>query len=186
MNHRMYDDQKIVPFLDLDELKLEERSTTKTQVKICKIILAKCHETIKRKNRESELKQCVYEIPILIPGYPGYNFDVVQRYILDNLSQNGLYVSPIGNNKVFVSWQDNHINRQIYEYTAQKVTQKYNIYKVTESPIKNEAKKRNKNKPDEDVPSSVSMMQYDQRLPDLIPVNTKKALNIYEDAGITE
>lgn len=181
MNHRIYDDQKVVPFLDLDELKLEERSTTKTQIKICKIILAKCHEMIKRKNRESELKQCVYEIPLLVPGYPGYNFDVVQQYLLYNLSYNGLYVQGIGQNKIFISWQDNHINRQIYEHTSQKVTQKHNIYKVTESPIKHEMKKKHRHNKDEEAPSSVSMMQYNQKLPDLIPVNTKKAMKIYED-----
>jgi hypothetical protein len=190
-NDRLFDDPNVIPFLDLDQLKKEERNTFNTQKKIFKLILSRCHDRIKKRNRDTDLRECYYEVPIMLPGYPGYNLNEVCRFIVVSLGQNGLKAQVVDTGKIYISWKPQDINRRQYETRVDAITPKPNLYKVGVSPMadqydqemeSNRPRKpvyHKKSKNSEDEPQTVSMLQYDDKLPDLIPVNRRKAERMY-------
>ena len=192
-----YDDPMMIqeyttPFLDLDALKTEERSSEATKKKIYKLILAKCHEKIKRMNRKTNNRECWYDIPFFLPGYPVYDVGLAKEYVMYQLSLNGIYVKDVGGNRVYIAWREDYINHNQYLQRLNNVTPKPNIYKVSVSPIdqrqSQEQEQASKRRPkifletdEKQQETNVSMLQYDDRLVDMIPVNAKKAGELYHD-----
>jgi hypothetical protein len=179
-----------IPFLDLDELRKEERSSEKTSIQIFKLILAKSHEKIKRTNKTSDQRMCYYDIPHFLPGYPVFDVEAAKMYVAEQLHRNGIYVEDAGPSKIFLSWRPTDINLAAYEFQSQKRIQKNDVYKISISPLdqrnspdssmKPKIIRGSNSKPKKGSKSvtlddeSVSMMQYDKNLADLVPVNAKK------------
>lgn len=202
--HTPYDDPLMVqdyttPFLDLDNLKKEERNSDKTKLRMYKIILAKCHEKIKRTNRRTEHRQCYFDIPFFLPGYPVYDVSLAKQYVMNQLMLNGLFVKDVATHRIYIAWRDDYVNRQQYLSQLNKVMPKPNIYKLAVSPLDErqrnteeeteEAHTNNKPKIIRSAPrkvgknkyqeSNVSMLQWDDRIADMVPVNSHKAEQIY-------
>lgn len=179
--------ENATPFLNLEELKKEERSSEKTARKIQKLILAKCHQKIRRTNRTTEYRECYYDIPSFIPGYPVYDTIAAKNYVGLELIKNGLYVEDLGPSRIYISWKNSDINHHNYQAQAEKMVNKPNVYKIAVSPVDvRSAQKRttpkiysDSNKTGEEP--QVSMLQYDNQLGDMIPVNSKKVNQFQED-----
>lgn len=194
------------PFLDLDELERESYNPDKTQKYIFKLILKKCHDRIRKKNKENSNKFCYFDIPLIIPGYPSYKLDAVNHFIITQLSLNGLYAEQINPQRIYISWNPNDINKDLYYDRAEFAVQQNNIYKIKHSPLETDEidrendidkrkpriiteypklqtnnkfkNKRNFEKYDE-VP--VTLLQYDGLMDDMIPVNPKKVDDMYNN-----
>lgn len=179
-----------IPFLNLDELRKEERSSDKNAKQIYKLILAKCHQKIRRTNKTTDYRMCYYEIPHFIPGYPVFDVEAACNFVYHQLLGNGLYVEPVGPSRLYISWKEQDINRDVYDYRSQKMVNKPNLYKVGVSPVD----ERDEDRKQSGIPriigtnkkgaiqedERVSMLQYDSSIPDMVPVNAKK-VNKYRD-----
>jgi hypothetical protein len=109
-----------VPFLDLDQLREEERSPAKTYSAIYKKILSKCHEKIRKINKRTTSRECHYEIPIFLPGYPMYDIKEAKGFVLHHLNKNGILAESVGETKIYISWKPEDVNQQQFEIQAQK------------------------------------------------------------------
>lgn len=178
--------EETTPFLNLDQLKKEERSLDKTRNKIYKLLLAKCHAKIKRTNQTTEFRECFFEIPIFLPGFPVYSVLDAKEFIINQLNLNGVLAADYGENKIYISWKIEDLNYNQYKTYSEKMVPKNNVYKVGVSPLdtrptpiypksnyNNNNRSRNKSKIIGEE-GKVSMFQYDERYQDLIPVNTEK------------
>lgn len=177
-----------VPFLDLEELRKEERSSERTSIQIYKLILAKSHEKIRRTNKTSDHRMCYYDIPHFLPGYPVFDINAAKTYVAQQLYRNGIYVEDAGPSRLFLSWRPSDVNLAAYHYQSQKRIQKDNVYKIEVSPLDernnsnatydkpkiNRSSKSSKKSAmtEEDIP--VKMIQYDSSVADMVPVNAKK------------
>tara|TARA_R100001163_G_scaffold65832_1_gene65439 strand:- start:6904 stop:7824 length:921 start_codon:yes stop_codon:yes gene_type:complete len=164
------------PFLNLDELRKEERSSAKTANQIYKLILAKCHQKIRRTNSTTDSRRCYYDIPSFIPGYPVYNVPYAKNYVIQQLLNNGLYVENIGQSRIYISWHPDDINHYAYQERSDQMVSKPNLYKIGVSPV--DERSGSKSKPKIMTKSAeengVTMLQYDTTIDDLVPVNSKK------------
>jgi hypothetical protein len=197
-----------VPFLNIDELRKEERSSERNAKQIFKLILAKCHQKIRRTNKTTDYRMCYYEIPHFIPGYPVFDVEAARNFVYHQLLGNGLYVEPIGPSRLYISWKEDDINRDVYEYRSQKMVNKPNLYKIGVSPVDEREENRRSSgtpriigsnvgrntstsssssgkKKGVDDEEHVSMLQYDSTIADLVPVNAKKVSRFREDDGRT-
>ena len=184
----IYEDDRIIPFLDLEQLKNEEKKPYRIQKKIYKMILSKCHDKIRKLNRTTEYRECKYEIPWFIYGYPGYDLEHVNRYLIHQLSLNGMYAERINPGMIYISWKQEDIDKRQFRIQSQKMTNKPNLYKVGISPLADDpsfpATHPGSKKPriikssPEDADNPVTMLKYDDRFDDLVPVNTKKVSHI--------
>lgn len=183
-DHRICDET--TPFLNLDKLREEERSTEKTRTKIYKLILSKCHSKIRKVNNKTDQRECFFDIPIFIPGYPVYSVLEAKAFVLSKLNHNGIYANDVGENRIYISWKPNDVNYDQYKVTSEKMMPRNNVYKVGISPLdtRHQQKPKEQRKAKiwpEDGDNKVSMFQYDVRLGDMIPVNTKKMSKQYPE-----
>jgi hypothetical protein len=111
-----------VPFLDLDELRQEGRSPHKTRQKIYKIILSRCHDRIKKTNKRTEYRECYYDIPIFLPGYPVYSISDAKDFLITHLNDNGIVAESVGEARIYVSWKPEDIDQQQFQSKAEKAT----------------------------------------------------------------
>ena len=185
-----------IPFLNIDELRKEERSTDKNAKQIYKLILAKCHQKIRRTNKTTDYRMCYYEIPHFIPGYPVFDVEAARNFVYHQLLGNGLHVEPAGPSRLYISWDEQDVNRDVYEYRSQKMVNKPNLYKVGVSPVdeREENRKQNgtpriisnrstKKKGVAEQDERVSMLQYDSSIADMVPVNARKVNKFRNDDG---
>lgn len=172
--------EETTPFLNLDKLREEERNTDKTKLKMYKLILSKCHSKIRRTNNQIDVKECYFDIPIFLPGFPVYSVLEAKQYVLQKLYENGIYANDVGGNRIYISWKTEHIDYDQYKVTAQKMTPKQNPYKIAISPMDARNKPSNTTKEREakiwqnEDTNNVSMFQYDVRYDDMVPVNKRK------------
>jgi hypothetical protein len=174
MNRPRYmDEENVVPFLDLEELEKEEKNPHRVKMKVFKMILAKCHDKIRRTNKTT----------LVIIGYPGYELDEVNYYLVNQLKQNGLTVKRISPQNIFISWRPNRVDYEQYHRQADKLVAKPNIYKVSVSPLADDPgvtmppgskHPHVRKKHVEEEPSPVALLQYDQQFDDMVPVNSKR------------
>lgn len=196
-------EDNMTPFLDLDELERESYNPNKSKKFVFKLILKKCHDRIRKINKENDNKACYFDIPLMMLGYPRYDMEMVNYFLITQLTQNGLYAERINSQKIYISWSQQHVNQDLYHERSQKAVQKNNIYKIKHSPLEDELQntkeekertrpriikesqsslpinKKNKNKCDyernDGIP--VTLLQYDGSVDDMIPINTKKYNN---------
>lgn len=73
-------------------------------------ILSKLTEKISHLSKHSELR-CIYTVPIYTFGYPRYDVRDVTNFLYTKLSNEGFCVVILANNKLFISWDINDINK---------------------------------------------------------------------------
>jgi len=117
-----------VPFLDLEELRQEGRSPHRTRQKIYKIILSRCHDRIKKMNKSTQYRECYYDIPIFLPGYPVYSIPEAKHFLISNLIENGLKAESVGEARIYVSWKPEDTNQEQFVSKAQKATNRPATY----------------------------------------------------------
>ena len=49
------------------------------------MILAKCHDKIRKINKTTHFRECTYDIPWFIPGYPGYDLEHANKFLINHL-----------------------------------------------------------------------------------------------------
>lgn len=164
-----------VPFLNLDMLQDEAKDSQKINRQIFKLILARCHKHIKRINRETESRECKYQIPYFIPGYPAYRLVDAKSYLIKHLRENGLRVDNLSGQYIYISWAPQEINYNRYQNKVGKIAERTNVYKVGISPLAEPSRARGskKTKANNSDNPEVSLLQLDSEKPDMIPVNTK-------------
>lgn len=165
-----------VPFLNLEMLQDEGKDSGRINRQIFKLILARCHKYIKRVNRETESRECRYQIPYFLPGYPAYKIGDAKNYLITHLRENGLRADNMEGSYIFISWAPNNVNYQNYQSRIDRMAERSNVYKVGVSPLANPARARNRsNSRSNQSPSNpgISLLQLDSTKPDFIPVNTE-------------
>lgn len=167
-----------VPFLNLDMLDHEARDSQKINRQIFKLLLARCHKHIKRINRETESRECKYQVPYFLAGYPAYKLQDAKDYLVTHLRENGLRAEHLPGQYIYVSWAPTERNYQVYQSKVDKMAERTNVYKVGVSPLAEPPRARSKSKSrggsaniDPDNPN-ISLLQLDPTKPDFIPVNT--------------
>lgn len=169
--------EETTPFLNLDKLREEERSTEKTRRKIYKLILSKCHSKIRRTNNTTDFRECNFDVPIFLPGFPVYSVEEAKQFVLEQLHKNGIYAQDQGTTRIYISWRDEDVNYDQYQVTSQKMAPKDNVYKVGISPLDERfqaTKKKREAKIWNNDENKVSLYQYDTRFGDMVPVNASK------------
>mgnify|MGYP000713542998 CR=1 FL=1 len=125
--------ENTIPFLNIDKLREEERSTDRTRQKMYKLILAKCHSKIRRTNNSSEYRECFFDIPLFLPGFPVYSVKEATRFVIEQLQQNGIYAQQNGDTRIYISWKNEDVNYDQYKVQSEKMAPKNNVYKIQNS-----------------------------------------------------
>lgn len=193
----MHEDN-VTPFLDITQLKKEEKNPDRVQKKVKKMILAKCHAKIEWTNKKTEFRECFFDIPFYMVGYPGYDLEDINHYLVKQLTLNGLYAERISPQRVYVSWKPEDLDYDQFETQSQKITPKPNIYKIGVSPLANDPAMMSMlhpgdkhphvlpEKPVDAPPSPVMMLKYDDHFDDLVPVNSKRVSEMYPELSMTQ
>ena len=53
---------------------------------------------------EKGMQFCIYTVPVWLPNRPLYNSEKASKYVLRKLTAEGLYVSNITPNQLYISW----------------------------------------------------------------------------------
>ena len=95
--------------LDLKELQAPLKEKERIRNDIYDKVLTRCHSRIKMVARQPNTF-CYFLIPEFVLGVPVYNFQECKQYIIKSLTENGLAVSYIEPNLLFISWDVEHMN----------------------------------------------------------------------------
>lgn len=171
--------ESTTPFLNLELLRKEEKNSEKNKKQIYKLILSKCHKKIRRTNSTTEYRECFYDVPIFLPGYPVYSIESAKAFLFQQLSAGGLYVENREGPRIYISWRDEDVNLDLYYQQAKKMTPKPNVYQIAVSPLDERSQQKTSHRKPKifqgmGQDSKVSMLQYDDKLADMVPVNTSK------------
>lgn len=110
-------------FLNLDELSVHHERVEENRIKIFDGILSKCHDKIKKYNREFKKQECLYSPPTFILGKPPYNYVDLVNYLITSLRKNGLRVDWLSDRQaIYISWKKNDIDIDKYHNQFTKLT----------------------------------------------------------------
>jgi hypothetical protein len=152
-------------FINLDDLYEPHREREKNRVRIFDVIYSKCVRKINQTNKELNRLDCMYRIPPFILGGPIYNYDEAKKYLQHKLKENGLHTEFIDNETLYISWKPEDINKSKYDRSLRKYKDTHGK-KYIEKPIKNK-------KQIIDANTKIGVLQYDNNVVDLIPINPK-------------
>lgn len=108
--------------LDLEEVVHESKRREQQKLELFETILEQCHSQIKRFNKENKIRHCKFSIPVMIPGKPPFDFEVLTRYLVYHLRDNGLFVEFIPcSNQIYISWEDCDIDLEKYEQRKNRI-----------------------------------------------------------------
>lgn len=128
-------------YIDLNELNVVKSSHDK-HLDTFIFLLKQCHSKILEYNKIHKTKFCYYKPPPYIVGKPLYNYFELVKFIMSELSKNGLY-NILTEDGILISWDDKLLNRA--EYDKLKQTLHSNI-KISDNEISN-TKSINQSKP---------------------------------------
>ena len=95
--------------LDLNELQAPLKEKEKMKNDIYDKILVRVHNRIKLVSRNAETFS-YFIIPKFVLGIPMYDFNQCKHYIINSLTENGLAVSYIDPNLLYISWDVEHLH----------------------------------------------------------------------------
>jgi len=95
--------------INISELKSISNKKNENKLKLYNKLIIKCHDKIKE-SAKNQHSSCIYEIPKYTFGYPLYDFDELQKYIINSLKKDGLKVENVLN-ILYISWGDDTKNK---------------------------------------------------------------------------
>lgn len=99
--------------LDIDELVSETKRQESNRLDLFESVLIQCHDLIKRHHKD-RIREMHYKIPLWMYGKPRYDVDVLRRYIVGHLRDNGLRVDIIDPVTIYISWKETDIDLARY------------------------------------------------------------------------
>lgn len=125
----MYDYNDIIDkskgVLTVDHLQEDKDERKKARFAVYERVLKQCNVRILNKHR-SNMEECEYEIPFLVPGAALINANGCMAYMIIKLKERGFYVERIENSQtLYINW-----NKKF------KTAVKDGLYKKIESPKK--------------------------------------------------
>lgn len=108
--------------LDLEEVVHESKRREQQKLELFETILDQCHSQIKRSNKENKIRHCKFSIPVMIPGKPPFDFEILTRYLIYHLRDNGLLAEFLPHtNQIYISWEDHDIDLEKYEQRKNRI-----------------------------------------------------------------
>ena len=82
-------------------------------------IVLRAHNRIKLYADNNKLA-CLYNIPNIIIGYPLFDRDELQNYLISSLKKNGLIIKEYPNYWIYISWDFNKVPKKQKKITNDK------------------------------------------------------------------
>ena len=95
--------------LDINDLVLRDKHTERHILDIFAGVLKQCHAAIKQYNRVG-VKTMDFEVPSYIYGKPRYDSNVLRNYLVYHLKDNGISVTVLSPNRLYISWKDEDLD----------------------------------------------------------------------------
>lgn len=169
-------------FVNLDDLYTPHIQRDKNKLRHYDVIFAKVIRKINKTNKDLKQMECLYRVPPYDFGGPIYNYDELKRYLKFKLFENGIKAEYIDGETIYISWKPEDIDRERYQNKLTKVRDKIDKkYNVSESKIREKLikhKKTGKDNVTQEI-SRIGVLQYNEKINDLVPINPKK-LNKYK------
>lgn len=99
--------------LDIDELVSETKRQESNRLDLFESVLVQCHDLIKRHHKD-RIREVHYRIPPWIIGKPRYDVDILRRYLVSHLRDNGLRVDVVDRYTIYISWKETDIDLARY------------------------------------------------------------------------
>jgi len=108
--------------IDLEALVHENKVREQNKLAIFEAVLDNCYSQIKRYNKEIRARECNFTVPLLVPGKPPYDFDILLRYLLYHLNDNGFYTQFMPeSHQIYISWKEEDIDIDKYEQRRDRI-----------------------------------------------------------------
>ena len=148
--------------LNLDALNAKEEIND--DLETFEMILKKCHSIIQQFSSEN-YKECIINPERKLYGRPLYEYDNCIKYLINALSNNGLYVKYKKNEGIYVSWKKEDIDlEKYYNKILPKVDENINVY--------NKVSKISKKGKEEIINMPVTKLHHsNSKINDFIPIN---------------
>ena len=160
--------------LNLDEFIDHNEKSKRNRVELFDTILVKCHNKIKKYNKEFRKQECLFTPPKFVIGKPPYNYVDLLNYLIDSLKKNGLRTEWLAHkDAIYVSWKPVDLNIDQYHQHFPNVGYNDDFdQQLLEIPYvkTTQMKKKMAGKP---VLQHVAMLEYGANTEDLIPINVK-------------
>ena|SRR3989338_11165628 len=172
-------------FLDIMDLYQPLQKDREEMLKIYNQLLQSCHWQIRNVSQNRQ-QDCVISVPHFVAGAPPFDFGKVMTYLIQQLSRNGLLVVPVTDDQLYISWKPEDINYQRYRasreehqrYLQMEETQRLKQERERRALIETELKEYDepvrKNRKINSGLDHVAMIEFDEHVNDLIPVNRHK------------
>lgn len=95
--------------LDIGELVQQNKKQEQNRLGIFESQLAICHNLIKRHNK-NRIREMEYTIPTMVLGKPKFDVDVLRRYLIHHLEDNGLLIRVLDRYNIYISWKETDID----------------------------------------------------------------------------
>lgn len=164
-------------FLNLDDLYSNHIKRDRNKLRFYEDIYMKCIAKVKKTNKELQKFDCCYQVPAFVFGGPIYDYEELKKYLIFKLKNNGLLAECIDNNTIYISWKPEDINRQKYEKSLENMKRQIDArYNISETKVNEKTIKHKKNGKDNVTAETtqVGVLQYNDEIKDLIPINPKK------------
>lgn len=108
--------------LDLEEVVYENKKRERNRLAVFETVIDQCHAQIRRYNKEHKARTCLFSVPLVMPGRPPYDFDVLVNYLLYHLRDNGLHAQFMPEtNQIYISWRDEDLDLEKYEQRRNRI-----------------------------------------------------------------
>lgn len=118
--------------LDVGELVAENKRQESNRLDLFESILIGCHDLIKRHNKQ-RIREMYYNIPPWVYGKPKYDINILRRYLVHHLRDNGLKVeeSEMDPYCLYVSWKETDIDlSKFVKRKSQINSRQENLYMI--------------------------------------------------------
>lgn len=174
--------------LDLESLNPVHQVSKINKQKTFEDILKKCHNKIKKYNKEFKKQECLFAPPPMIIGVPPYNYVDLIDYLTIQLKKNGLRVEWLKTQRsLYISWKPCDVDLQQYQSQCANPTpdplssdqigvSKVAFTEVIKAPLStssNQTQKKGKKNQDKPALQHVAVLAYGQNTQDMIPINLK-------------
>lgn len=124
--------------LDLEEVVYENKKRERNRLAIFESVIDQCHSQIRRYNKEHKTRTCLFSVPVVMPGRPPYDFEVLVNYLLYHLMDNGLHAQFMPDtNQIYISWRDEDLDIEKYEQRKNRIKNSHSrtsVFGVSSAP----------------------------------------------------
>jgi hypothetical protein len=99
--------------LDVNELVSQNKKQEGNRLNLFESILVQCHALIKRHNKD-RIREMRYTLQPWVYGKPKFDVDVLRKYLIHHLKDNGLKVIELDRYHLYISWKETDIDLSKY------------------------------------------------------------------------